>query len=139
MKKAIPFELFEANQTIYFNILRLAELEKALDMPINSIVTKQETGISFCLAALRVGMKHHYRKENKEFYADKLETHFDNGGTLEEIIIPIIRAIMASGVFGKEAIARIEKKVNEDNDSEKETSEKNASRAATPSKRSANG
>ena len=128
MKKTIQFELFAPNQTIYFDILRLAELEKALGMPINAIVTKQETGIGFCLTALRIGMKHHYRKGTDDFYAEKIEKHFEDDGTLEEILVPIIRAIMASGVFGKEAIAKIEKKVAEDNenqDAESEESEKN--------------
>jgi hypothetical protein len=130
MKKTIPFELFEKGQEIYFDIPRLAELEKAVGLPINMIVTKQETGIGFCLIALRIGLKHHYRKATEDFYAEKMETHFDNDGTLEDIIIPIIRAIMASGIFGKEAIAKIEKKVAADADNEEdanqETTEKNA-------------
>jgi len=126
MKKTINFDLFEKGQSIYFDILRLAELEKALGMPITAIITRQETGIGFCLTALRIGMKQHYRRGTEEFYADLMEKHFDNDGTLEDILVPIIRALMASGVFGKEAIEKIEKKVADDQEADVEDTKKNA-------------
>lgn len=119
--KKIPFDLFEEGQTIYFDIPRVEELEVALGMPITAIITKQETGIGFCLKALQIGLKHHYRKGNKELFAAKMEKHFDNDGTLGDIITPIIRAIMGSGIFGKEAIEKIEKRVAEDAEGDADT------------------
>lgn len=131
--KKIPFNVFEEGQTIYFDITRLEELENSLGMPINAIVTKQETGIGFCLKALQIGLKHHYRRGNKDLFASKMEEHFDNDGTLEEIVVPIIRAIMGSGVFGKEAINKIEQKVAED---EEGNTEKNVQGTVKKSKAS---
>lgn len=118
MKKAIPFELFEKNQTVYFNILRLAELEDRLGMSINEMV-KAEAGIKFCLAGLMVGMKHHYHKPTPDFFADKIEQHLDNDGSLSDIAIPIIKAIFATGVFGKEINESIERRAAEAEGNEK--------------------
>jgi hypothetical protein len=102
MRKTIPFELFEPNQTIYFDILRLAELETALGTAINNIVRKQDAGINFCIAGLTVGLKHHYHKANPTFYIEKIEQYLESGGTLDDIATPIVRAIVASGIFGKQ-------------------------------------
>ncbi len=112
MKKTVPFEVFEKNQTIYFNILRLAELEDRLGVSINEIV-KSEAGVKFCLAGLTVGMKHHYHKPTPDFFADKIEEHLDNGGDLSDIAIPIVKAIFATGIFGKEINEGIEKRAAE--------------------------
>ena len=102
MKKTIPFELFEENQTIYFDILRLAELEKALGDSIINVVRKQDAGINFCLAGLTVGLKHHYHKATPAVMAEKIENYLDEGGTLDELATPIVMAIVASGIFGRQ-------------------------------------
>lgn len=109
MKNQVKFEIFEENQTIYFDIMRLAELESALGMTIVDVVRKQDAGISFALTALQIGMKHHYFKATKEFYAEKLGDYFDNGGSLDDVLMPIIKAIFVSGIFGKE----VKEKMNE--------------------------
>jgi len=103
MKKTIPFDLFEQGQTIYFDILRLAEFEKAMGAPIQQIIQSGNAGINFCLAGLQVGLKHHNRRVTPAFYADKISEYLDEGGTIDDIAVPIIRAIVASGLFGKEA------------------------------------
>jgi hypothetical protein len=113
MKKTIPFELFAPNQTIYFDILRLAEFEKVVGMPITDIVRKGDAGVSFCLAGLQVGMKHHYHKATADIYAEKIEKYLDDGGSIDDIAMPIIKAIMASGVFGKEVTEKVEEKIAE--------------------------
>lgn len=113
MKRTIPFEIFEENQTIYFDIIRLAELEKAVGMSIAEIVKKQESGINFCLCGLLVGLKHHYHKATLAFYAEKIDEYLDKGGQLDDIAIPIIRAIVASGIFGKEISDKTEEMVKE--------------------------
>lgn len=112
MRKTVPFELFEPNQYIYFDILRLAELEKAMGMSIVELVQKQEAGINFCLTALSIGLKHHYNKATPMFFAEKIEKYLEAGGGINDIAIPIIKAIMLSGIFGKE----ITKKVDDDDE-----------------------
>jgi hypothetical protein len=113
MKKTVQFELFEPNQTIYFDILRLAELEKRLDMPIADVIRKGDAGINFCLAGLQVGLKHHYYKATPDDYAEKIEKYLEGGGTIDEIATLIIKAIMFSGIFGKDIVAKLEGKLAE--------------------------
>ena len=101
MKKTVPFEVFGPNQYLMFNILRLAELEKATGRTINSMMTNGDAGVEFCLKALPIAMKQHYRPDPKEF-ADRIEKHLENGGTLSDIEVPIIKAIVATGIYGKQ-------------------------------------
>lgn len=102
MKKSIPFELFGPNQYIMFDILRLAELEKAIGSSIMKIAVEQDISINFCIAALSIGMKQHYQP-NPTLYAQKIEEYLDKGGTLMDIVTPLIQAIAATGIFGNTA------------------------------------
>jgi hypothetical protein len=102
VKKTVPFELFNKNEYLMFDILRLAELERALGKSIAGLLVQQEFGIDYVLKALPIAMKQHYHKSSPEFFADKIEKVFENGGTLDEIAVPIIKAILASGSLGKE-------------------------------------
>ncbi len=101
MKKTIPFELFGAGQTIYFDILRLAELEKVLGDSIINVVRRQDAGINFCIAGLLVGLKHHYHRPTAALMAEKIEEYLDKGGNLDELALPIVQAILETGIFGK--------------------------------------
>lgn len=101
MIKSVPFELFAPNQYIYFDIARLAMLEKALGVPIPKIIANSEAGITFCLQGLTVGLRHHYPKGSPQFFAEKLSTYFESGGSIEKVALPIVEAIVVSGIFGK--------------------------------------
>jgi hypothetical protein len=101
MKKTIPFELFGANQYIYFDILRLVELEKMYGSSIIKLVAEQDVSINFCLSALVIGMKQHYHKATPVFFAEKLEKYLEDGGGINDVITPIVQAIISSGLFGK--------------------------------------
>lgn len=101
MEKTIPFNLFKEEQNIYFNIKRLEKMELILGEPINNTIRKGNVGIHFCLAGLLVGLQHDHPKATDDFYCDKIDEYFDNGGTLDELATPIVRAILASGIFGK--------------------------------------
>jgi hypothetical protein len=101
MKKTVPFDFFEPGQTIYFDILRLAELEKVLGDSIINVVRRQDAGINFCIAGLMVGLKHHYSRSTPAFIAEKIEEYLDKGGNLDELALPIVRSILDTGIFGK--------------------------------------
>ena len=101
MIKSVPFELFAPNQYIYFDITRLAMLEKALGEPLPKIIANSEAGINFCLHGLTFGLKHHYAKASPQFFAEKLSEYFESGGSIEKVAVPIIEAIIVSGIFGK--------------------------------------
>lgn len=112
MKKTIPFELFEPNQTIYFDILRLAELENMLGKSIVSTFRSGEAGISFCIAGLIIGLKHHYHKATPAFYAEKIEAYLSEPDRrIDDIALPIISAITATGIFGRQDDEESEKNV----------------------------
>lgn len=101
MKKTVPFDYFEQGQTIYFDMLRLAELEKILGDSIINVVRKNDAGANFCIAGLTVGLRHHYPKATPADMADKIDQCLDEGATLDDIALPIVRAVLESGIFGK--------------------------------------
>ena len=113
MKKSIPFEIFGANQYIYFDIKRLMKLEQLLGKSISNIVATHDVTLNFIVNSLMVGMSQHY-KETAPQWTERVEKFFDGGGSIEELGVPIIRAVIASGIFGK-----IEAEAKEDEDEEK--------------------
>lgn len=118
MKKQVEFEIFGEGQTIYFDIIRLAELESKLGMSIVRFVQGQDAGIDFCLKALQIGLKHHYRNKNIDFFAEKMGEYLSEGGKFDDILTPIIKAIMLSGIFGKEVENAVEEQFENNEDIE---------------------
>lgn len=101
MKKAVSFELFEPNQTMYFNIMRLKEFEDRMGIPFGRMVG-QECSIKFCIIGLSVGLRHHYPQEHSDaFWAGKMDEYMENGGTLQDIFLKIAEAIGMSNALGK--------------------------------------
>jgi hypothetical protein len=100
MNKSIPFEVFGPNQFIKFDIVRISDLEAKLGKPILRAIAEEDISFNFILKGLMVGMQQHYRPVSK-FYSDKIEEHLMNGGTVEELAQPLLKAIMASGIMGK--------------------------------------
>lgn len=123
MRKEIPFELFANNQTIYFDITRLAEMEKRLGCSIIDTIKKGDAGVNFCIAGISVGLRHHYHKATPEDYVKLMEKYLDDGGTLDKMAIPIIQAIVASGILGREAAERANKMGAAEEEPEVETEE----------------
>ncbi|MEA4835369.1 MAG: hypothetical protein VB133_09555 [Anaeromusa sp.] len=105
MKKTVPFEFFGENQTIYFDVLRIAELEDRMKESIYEIMNKSG-GMKLAVAGLTIGLRHHYPKITPAFVIEKMEEHFEHGGTLEELVLPVAKAISESGIFGKKDEAK---------------------------------
>ena len=106
MKNTVPFEIFDAGQYLKFDVIRLAELETVMGKSIPSIIAAGDVGISFALAALPIAMKQHFPHATAQDFADEIEGYLEKGGDLNSILVPIVRAIIASGVLGKEAQSR---------------------------------
>lgn len=104
MHKLVKIDFFGKEQTLYFNVLRLAELERALGKSILKIVAEQEVGVDFCCHALAIGLKHHDKKMSYLKAAEMLEDYFERGGDLNEIIMAGVKALMATGLFGKRSL-----------------------------------
>lgn len=130
-KRSIPFEFFAPNQFMYFDLGRLAALERELGAPIVSIVAEIEDGkcgVGFIVGVCRHGLAHHY--PNKPGAIEKmLDKYIEDGGDIfdVEFLFAICRAILASGVFGKELADKAVKNELDKADEEAATDdEKNA-------------
>lgn len=101
MKNSIPFEIFGENQFLKFDVMKLVELEKASGTTITHIVTSGDVGVAFALAALPIGLRQHYPGGTPQLFAEKLQAHLDGGGDITSVLVPLVRAILASGFLGK--------------------------------------
>jgi|GEM_PF-2437627 len=106
MKRTIPFEFFEKNQHMYFDIQRLAMLEKLTGQSVGAMqsgIGGAGAGLHFVLYACVVGLAHHNYKASLDDYAKKIDAFIDAGGMFSEIEEEVGRAIVASGIYGKKA------------------------------------
>ena len=99
MKKTVPFEFFGENQTIFFDITRIYELEDMIKMPVYDAI-HQAPSIKLAIAGIVIGLKHHYPGITPAFVIEKMEEHFERGGSLAELVLPIGKAIVDAGIFG---------------------------------------
>lgn len=107
MKKTVPCNLFEEGQTIYFNNLRLSQLEGMIGRSIAADdfigARKAQMNSTETIKGLIVGLQHHYPQGNFDFYCDKLDEYYEKSGKgLSSVIELVLRAIVASGIYGKE-------------------------------------
>lgn len=100
--KRIKCNLFGEGQYIYFNIGRLAELEKALKKPIIQVLQDGALGINEILECYAVGMQQE-RRQNTAWYAQKIQELVEQGVTFETLTTPILKALIGSGILGKKA------------------------------------
>ena len=100
MKKTIPFEVFGPNQYLYFDIKRLMKLEQLLGKSISNVIATHDITLGFIINALMVGLAQHSNETAAQWTA-KVEKFFDDGGSIEDLGVPLIKAIIASGIFGK--------------------------------------
>lgn len=106
IKKSIPFEFFRPNEFMYFDIGRIAKLERELGVPIVTVMSQMEESIcsvGFVLAALRAGLAHSYTDRPGVMEAH-IDDYLERGGSLfdSDLLMTINRAVFASGLFGKE-------------------------------------
>lgn len=106
MKKSIPFEFFAPNQFMYFDLKRLGDMERELNMSIVDIVRQPElgtVGMGFIVAACRHGLAHHY-SARPGVIERIIESSMESPILLfnQDLIMAIYRALLASGILGKE-------------------------------------
>lgn len=100
--KKIACNLFGENQTIYFNIGRLMQLEVLLKKPILRVIT-DGFGLTELTAAYSIGLQHE-KTRKAQWYAAKMQELLDEGGfSYEDFVQPVMHAIIASGLLGREA------------------------------------
>ena len=100
--KKIDIEAFGVGQQIWFNISRLQRLETILGKPLGTILQEcQNLSISNTIAMLQAGMAQNGNK-GEQYYMQKIDEAMENGYTLNDIQLYIIKAIAGSGVMGEE-------------------------------------
>lgn len=137
IKRSIPFEFFRPNEVMYFDIGRIAKLERELGVPIITVMSQIEESIcsaGFILAACRAGLAHHYR-DKPGVMEECVNDYLERGGSLfdAEFLMSINRALVASGLFGKEIAdkaVRNELNVVAEEESTEVVDEKNAETAS---------
>lgn len=102
--KKITCDVFNTNETIYFTIGRIAELEQLWGEPIFKAVQSGTMTFNQLITAFVVGMKQHGKKRDYIYYQDKLQELFDEGTVqYSDLVELIVQALIGSGVFGKAA------------------------------------
>lgn len=102
MKNTIPFDLFGEKQEMCFTIGDIRPFERAMGMPIQKIYMTGYAGFDFVLTALPFCLK----KLNAHLIEEKVRQYLiaESGRKIDDIAIPIVHAISASGALGKDAM-----------------------------------
>lgn len=98
--KKIDFEFFAPGQQIYFDVSRIMQVENVLKKGVGEIVMEQSLNMGTLCVLLSIGLRH-YGLQNPEKVAKKLQTLLDEGVEIEEIQMPVAKALVASGALGK--------------------------------------
>lgn len=99
--KSVNYEVFGFGKDIYFNIGRLAMVENVGKCPIGEIISQNYLNLNHLAVLISVGLSHH-QKRTPAWYLDKIQELVDQGVTIEEIHQPVVKALAASGIMGKE-------------------------------------
>lgn len=98
--KKISCELFGAGQEIYFDIGRFAAIEILTKKSIGDIIGGEKLNVSNMAILLSVGLRH-YGQKGPQWYLDKMQELLDAGHEIEEIQLPLLKAIAGSGILGR--------------------------------------
>lgn len=99
--KKVDVPAFGEGQQIWFNIGRLKRVEEMLHQPIGEILQNTTTlSLKNLLVFLVVGMSQHGSR-NEQYYIEKIDHALENGYTIEDIQLPVLKAVAGSGLLGK--------------------------------------
>ena len=100
--KKIKCDWFGEGEELYFNIMRLAEFEKAIGRPIQRLFI-EGFFLDDLFIAYEIGLRHEGRRK-PQFYINKIqELMYSKDLSIGELITPVQKALIASGVAGKQA------------------------------------
>ena len=99
--KKIDIPALGEGQQVWFNIGRLRQVEEYLKQPIGEILKATDNlSLKVLLALLMFGMKQNGNKP-EQYYSDLIDKAFDNGYDITDIQLPVIKAVIASGIMGQ--------------------------------------
>lgn len=103
--KVLSCNYFGTNETIYFNVKRLAELETAIKKPIMSMMSTGNLSLFDMIQVYTIGMQHiDNGRRTQDFYEEKIQELIDSEEyEVTDFIQTAVKVLLASGVFGKKA------------------------------------
>lgn len=103
--KVLSCNYFGTNETIYFNVKRLAELETAINKPIMSMMSTGNLSLFDMIQVYTIGMQHiDNGRRTQGFYEENIQELIDSEEyELTDFIQTAVKVLLASGVFGKKA------------------------------------
>lgn len=102
MGKKIPCDWFGEGEFLYFNIMRLAEFEKTVGRPLQRLLFEGYY-LDDLFVAYEIALRHE-KKRSPQFYIDRIQHLVEKEGlTISDLTLPIQKALVASGVAGKQA------------------------------------
>ena len=103
--KVLSCNYFGTNETIYFNVKRLAELETAINKPIMSMISTGNLSLFDMIQIYTIGMQHiDNGRRTQDFYEEEIQELIDSDEyELNDFIQTAVKVLLASGVFGKKA------------------------------------
>ncbi len=128
--KVLSCNYFGNNETIYFNVKRLAELETAINKPIMSMMSTGNLSLFDMIHVYAIGMQHiDNGRRTQDFYEEEIQELIDSEEyELTDFIQTAVKVLLASGVFGKKAYysafpnevtPTVEKKISEEEEETK--------------------
>lgn len=98
--KKIDIKAFGEGQQIWFNIGRLRRVEDMLKCPIGEVLQDADKlSLKNLLVLLSVGMSQNGNK-TEQYYAEKIDEAMENGYSIADIQLPVVKAVSASGILG---------------------------------------
>ena len=125
--RKIEFEYFAPGQYIYYDVGRIIQIENLLKKGIGEIASEQTLNMSTLCVMLAVGLRHHGVK-SPDAIAPLLQKAMDDGVEIQDMQIPVVKALAASGKLGKKVYYQIfPEELTEDKEAElqKEEAAKN--------------
>lgn len=103
--KVLSCNYFGTNETIYFNVKRLAELETAVNKPIMGMLATGNLSLFDMIQVYTIGMQHiNNGRRTQDFYEEKIQELIDSDEyELTDFVETAVKVLIASGVFGKKA------------------------------------
>jgi len=128
--KVLSCNYFGTNETIYFNVKRLAELETAVNKPIMGMLATGNLSLFDMIQVYTIGMQHiNNGRRTQDFYEEKIQELIDSDEyELNDFVETAVKVLIASGVFGKkvyysmfpnEVTPTVEKKIAEEEEETK--------------------
>ena len=130
MVKKIPFDLIKEGQFLKLDIGKMMTVEQMLKMPTLQVLQElRALSITVMTALLSVSVHEEdgsFWGRSQKFYADKIQELLYKGHSIEEISLPITKAVVATGIAGTAAyLATFPEEATEKLENEAEKEEKN--------------